>query len=143
MNKENKHDDEKRRDPLIDTIRDRVNAYITGAPGHDVLSLREMARRIGMSVGGLHKFAGGAMPYTATRRKLLRWYNSLTPAMRAEQKRDGLALLLSDIPEDRRGDAERSILQIIAGYEAAAAASAAPKPGARRGRKRKAADPPA
>ncbi|HEX6911449.1 MAG TPA: hypothetical protein VF142_13680 [Longimicrobium sp.] len=144
MNKENKHDGDGPRDPLIDTIRERVNAYITGAPGHDVLSLREMARRIGMSVGGLHKFAGGAMPYTATRRKLLRWYNSLTPATRDEQKRDGLALLLSDIPEDRRGDAERSILQIISGYEdAAAAAAPAPRPGARRGRKRKVVEPPA
>ncbi len=139
MNKENESDNV-RRDPLIDTIRDRVNACITGAPGHDVLSLRELSRRIGMSVGGLHKFANGAMPYTATRRKLLRWYNSLAPATRDEQKRDGLALLLSDVPDDRRGQAEQSILQIIAGYEAAATPHA-PPPGARRGPKRKAPGP--
>jgi hypothetical protein len=143
MNKENDSDKPARKDPLIDTIRERVNAYITGTPGHDVLSLRELARRIGMSVGGLHKFAGGAMPYTATRRKLLRWYNSLTPSTRAEQKRDGLALLLSDIPEERRGEAERSILQVISGYEALAPAAGTAPPGARRGRKRKVPDPPA
>lgn len=106
-----------RQDPLIDAIRERVNAYITGAPGHDVLSLREVSRRIGMSVGGLQKFASGAMPYTATRRKLVRWYDALTPGTREEQKRDGLTLLLADVPDDRRPEAERMILQILSGFE--------------------------
>lgn len=122
MNKSDTKTDHPRQDPLIETIRERVNAYITGAPGHEVLSLRELARRIGMSVGGLQKFAIGAMPYSATRRKLMRWHDALTPTRREEQKRDGLALLLADVPEARRPDAERMILQILSDYEAAGSA---------------------
>lgn len=104
-------------DALVETIRQRVNAYLTGAPGHEDVSLRELSRRIGMSAGGLQKFAGGAMPYTPTRRKLVRWYNSLSPGGRDEQKRDGLHLLLADVPADQRADAERQILRIVAEYE--------------------------
>jgi hypothetical protein len=140
MNKSD-NEDHPRKDPLIDTIRERVNASITGAPGHDVLSLRELSRRIGMSVGGLQKFAGGAMPYTATRRKLVRWYNALTPATRDEQVRDGLTLLLADIPEERRAEAERAILRIIAEFEAAGAAGTEKKARGRRGGRGRTASP--
>jgi hypothetical protein len=105
-------------DPLIEAIRAKVNAYLEGAPGHEDMSLRELSRRIGMSAAGLQKFAGGAMPYTGTRRKLTRWYTALTPTTRAEQKRDALAMLLADIPADARADAERTILEIVAGFEA-------------------------
>lgn len=141
MNKSD-NEDHPRKDPLIDTIRERVNASITGAPGHDVLSLRELSRRIGMSVGGLQKFAGGAMPYSATRRKLVRWYHALTPATRDEQVRDGLTLLLADIPEARRAEAERAILQIVAGFEAAGAAETEKKARGRRGGRRASSAPP-
>ena len=135
MNKSNS-EAHPRKDPLIDTIRERVNASITGAPGHDVLSLRELARRIGMSVGGLQKFTEGSMPYAATRRKLVRWYGALTPATRAEQVRDGLALLLSDIPEDRRAEAERAILRILADFEARVPSGPEKKARGRRGGRR-------
>ncbi len=108
------------KDPLIEAIRARVRAYIAGAPGHEGMSLRELSRRIGMSASGLAKFAEGAMPYTPTRRKLTRWYKALAPATRDEQKRDGIALLLADLPAAQRADAERQILQIIAAYEAPA-----------------------
>lgn len=37
-------------------------------------SLRQVARDVGMSPTGLQKFLAGARPYSATRRKLERWY---------------------------------------------------------------------
>lgn len=123
------------KDPLIETIRARVSAYIAGAPGHEGMSLRELSRRIGMSASGLAKFADGAMPYTPTRRKLTRWFKALAPATRDEQKRDGIALLLADLPQAQRADAERQILRIIADYESPAPKAAGdvparrPKPG--------------
>lgn len=116
------------RDPLIETIRARVSAYIAGAPGHEGMSLRELSRRIGMSASGLTKFADGAMPYTPTRRKLLRWYRALVPATREEQKRDGISLLLADMAPAQRAEAEREILQILAAYEAPAAGTAPRRP---------------
>jgi hypothetical protein len=109
------------RDPLIEAIRERVNAYIAGAPGHEGISLRELSRRIGMSASGVMKFADGSMPYTGTRRKLTRWFRTLTAATRDEQKRDGLAMLLADVPPDRRAEAERQVLELVAGYESAPA----------------------
>jgi transcriptional regulator with XRE-family HTH domain len=109
--------DERPRDPLIEAIRERVMAYIKSEPGHEGLSLRELSRRIGMSASGLMKFAMGTMPYTPTRRKLVRWYKTLAPATRDEQKRDGLALLLADVDPRERPDAERRILEIVAACE--------------------------
>lgn len=122
------------RDPFIESIRERVTAYLSGAPGHDGLSLRELSRRIGMSASGLMKFADGAMPYTPTRRKLTRWYRTLTASTRDEQKRDGAAMLLADVPPALRAEAERQILAIVAQFESPAARPA-PK---RRGRPPKA-----
>ncbi|MBI4545050.1 MAG: hypothetical protein HY703_07645 [Gemmatimonadetes bacterium] len=37
-------------------------------------SLRQVARDVGMSPTGLQKFLAGSRPYSATRRKLERWY---------------------------------------------------------------------
>ncbi|HYW14169.1 MAG TPA: hypothetical protein VE871_19545 [Longimicrobium sp.] len=126
------------KDPLIETIRARVVAYIGGAPGYEGMSLRELSRRIGMSASGLTKFADGAMPYTPTRRKLLRWYRALVPATREEQKRDGMSLLLADMAPAQRAEAERRIQQILAAYEAPAAGAAGDAP--RRPRRTKRAD---
>jgi hypothetical protein len=119
------------KDPLIEAIRERVNAYISGAPGYEGMSLRELSRRVGMSASGVTKFAVGSMPYTGTRRKLIRWYKTLAPATRDEQKRDGLAMLLADVPSAQRAEAERQVLALVAGFESPDAARAA-KP--RRGR---------
>lgn len=118
------------KDPLIEAIRARVSAYIAGAPGHEGMSLRELSRRIGMSASGVMKFATGSMPYTPTRRKLLRWYRMLEPATRNEQKRDGLALLLAGVHPRRRAEAEQRVLEVLAEYE-----SGAPEAGRRRGRR--------
>jgi hypothetical protein len=117
MQNEHEEDAAPPRDPLIEAIREKVNAYIAGAPGHDDMSLREMSRRIGMSAAGLQKFAAGSMPYTATRRRLIRWFRALSSGSREEQKRDGLALLLRDVPDAHRGDAERRILEIVSELE--------------------------
>jgi len=37
-------------------------------------SLRHVSRQAGMTAGGLQKFLDGGRPYTATRRRLERWY---------------------------------------------------------------------
>jgi hypothetical protein len=37
-------------------------------------SLRHVSRQSGMTPGGLQKFLDGGRPYTATRRRLERWY---------------------------------------------------------------------
>jgi transcriptional regulator with XRE-family HTH domain len=127
--------DERPRDPLIEAIRERAMAYIKSEPGHEGISLRELSRRIGMSASGLMKFAMGGMPYTPTRRKLIRWYKTLTPATREEQKRDGLALLLADVHPRDRPEAERRILETVAAYESAPADAPpadAPRQAARR-----------
>lgn len=51
-------------DRLRDVVAERVEAE----------SLRRVAREVGMSPSGLQKFLDGATPYSATRRKLERWY---------------------------------------------------------------------
>jgi transcriptional regulator with XRE-family HTH domain len=104
------------RDPLIEAIRERVLAYIGGATGYEGMSLRELARRIGMSPSGVMKFADGSMPYTGTRRKLIRWYRTLSAATREEQLRDAFAMLLVDVHPSQRPAAELRIREILAAY---------------------------
>lgn len=51
-------------EPLREAVAKKVEAR----------SLRQVAREVGMSPTGLQKFLAGATPYSATRRKLERWY---------------------------------------------------------------------
>ncbi|HEX7049346.1 MAG TPA: hypothetical protein VF188_03955 [Longimicrobiales bacterium] len=51
---------------------DRLREAVAG--GVEARSLRQVARDVGMSPTGLRKFLSGATPYSATRRKLERWY---------------------------------------------------------------------
>ncbi|HET6229143.1 MAG TPA: hypothetical protein VFE05_03630 [Longimicrobiaceae bacterium] len=49
-------------------LRESVRTAVQAA------SLREVARDVGMSPSGLRKFLAGSSAYSATRRKLERWY---------------------------------------------------------------------
>lgn len=61
-------DEPMRSDALISTIRHTVACHVQS------VSLRSVAREIGMSVSGLMKFLNGARPYRATYSRLRRWY---------------------------------------------------------------------
>lgn len=52
----------------LDRLREAVEEGVV------TRSLRGVAREVGMSPSGLQKFRDGSTPYTATRRKLERWY---------------------------------------------------------------------
>lgn len=81
-------------------------------------SLRATARRVGMSPSGLRKFLDGSAPYSATRRKLERWYvrevapgyaGSLTPST-AE---GALEVLLHDVPAGQRPEARGRLVTAL------------------------------
>jgi hypothetical protein len=112
---------------LVDSIRDAVNARITGR-GEDVASLRELARQIGMAPSGLSKFVAGSAPYTKTLRKLRRWHATNEPGRRERQKRNALADLLAGVPPAKRAEAERIILDVVNKLEG----SPTPQAGTRR-----------
>lgn len=69
-------------------------------------SLRAVAREVGMSPSGLQKFLDGASPYSATRRKLERWFvrESAGSALAA------LRVLVDDLPPSRRDAAVGDML---------------------------------
>lgn len=56
--------------------------------------LRHLSRQVGMSPAGLQKFVDGAHPYTATRRKLERWYVLHGPGRLAAALTGGSALTI-------------------------------------------------
>lgn len=81
-------------------------------------SLRATAREVGMSPTGLRKFLEGAEPYSATRRKLERWYvremaqgyvGSLTPSA-AES---AVEILLHDVTPGHRSEGRRRLIDAL------------------------------
>lgn len=54
--------------PTVGVLRQALRAEVGAG------SLRLVSRQVGMSPAGLQKFVDGAHPYSATRRKLERWY---------------------------------------------------------------------
>jgi hypothetical protein len=93
------------------------------------LSLRAVAREVGMSPSGLQKFVDGSVPYLSTRRKLERWF--VHEAARGEGGVDtgaamaAVAVLVRDLPPARRPHAVR---KLVAGLTAAYAAEEEPRP---------------
>lgn len=87
------------------------------------LSLRAVAREVGMSPSGLQKFVDGSIPYLSTRRKLERWF--VREAGRGEGEVDAgaalaaVAVLVRDLPPARR---PRAVRQLVAALRAAYAA---------------------
>ncbi|HUF49693.1 MAG TPA: hypothetical protein VMN60_02595 [Longimicrobiales bacterium] len=102
--------------------------YPTGAPHasvRDLLalrvedsSLRQVAREVGMSPSGLQKVLDGSTPYTATRRKLERWYVSetrrrYTTRLDAASAAAATALLVRELPPTMRPVAMRRVLALL------------------------------
>ncbi|MBI4409145.1 MAG: hypothetical protein HY561_05525 [Gemmatimonadetes bacterium] len=87
--------------PPVEWLRDAVAVEV------EATSLRQVAREIGMSPTGLHKFLTGATPYSATRRKLEHWYIREESArygaeLSAEAALAALHVLVRDLPATRQ-----------------------------------------
>ncbi len=93
------------------------------------MSLRSVAREVGMSPSGLQKFMDGSVPYLPTRQKLERWYVRETARsgdeMSLEVAMAALHLLVDDLPLARR---RRALLDLVATLEAAYNGAEAPLP---------------
>ena len=86
------------------------------------ISLRQVAREIGMSPTGLKKFLDGTAPYSPTVRRLRNWYVRHA----AQQQSDveavdasaALAVLMHDLGSDSRRAAALHVLEAVgSGYE--------------------------
>ncbi|HKP75949.1 MAG TPA: hypothetical protein VJT67_10430 [Longimicrobiaceae bacterium] len=95
----------------VDSIRDAARLEV------EARSLRAVARAIGMSPMGLKHFIEGTQPYSATFRKLTAWYvvyQADAGGFSVETVRGALTVLTDGIPEVRRRDAERAVLDDLA-----------------------------
>ena len=80
------------------------------AGGVSATSLRQVARDVGMSPTGLRKFLSGASPFSATRRKLERWYVRRGRAPDVHSALAALEVLVLDLPPaERIGAMERIV----------------------------------
>lgn len=77
-----------------------------------------------MSPSGLQKFLSGSNPYSATRRKLERWYVRESAgyggALGVGSAHAALRVLLQDLPPERRSAAASSVLDALESAYAAA-----------------------
>jgi len=101
---------------------DQLRAVVTARLS--TVSLRGVAREVGMSPSGLQKFVDGSVPYLPTRQKLERWY--VREAARGETEvsvevasaaLDTLVRGLS--PWARRALVQRLVAEMGAAYDAA------------------------
>lgn len=88
-------------------------------------SLRHVSRMVGMSPTGLQKFLDGAHPYSATRRKLERWYILHGPGRMPSPLRGDSALaivrvLVQDLPPARHRPTMEMLVASMEGAYAAA-----------------------
>jgi hypothetical protein len=79
----------------------------------EAVSLRAVAREVGLSAMGLSHFIGGRSPYPATLRKLNAWYvgwAARRPGVTADTARASLAVLVNDLPEALRDQTAAKLL---------------------------------
>lgn len=93
-------------------------------------SLRNASRMVGMSPTGLQKFLDGGHPYSATRRKLERWYvlhgpGRLPSTLRGDSALAILRVLVQDLAPVRHRPTMETLLESM---EAAYAAAQLPRP---------------
>jgi len=94
-------------------------------------SLRQVSRMVGMSPTGLQKFLDGAHPYSATRRKLERWYvlhgpGRLQAGLGGESARAILRVLVQDLSPARH---RPTMELLVASMEEAYRSARLPAPG--------------
>ncbi len=92
----------------ITTLRQAVAGSVSAT------SLRQVARDVGMSPSGLRKFLSSASPYSATRRKLERWYVRRGSAPDVHSALAALEVLVQDLPPAER---IRGMERILKGLE--------------------------
>lgn len=84
----------------------------------EATSLRQVAREVQMSPSGLQKVLDGSQPYSATQRKLERWYvrQSAQPGgtLGAESASAALRVLVQDLPPRRRPEVLGRLLETLA-----------------------------
>lgn len=80
-------------------------------------SLRKTAREIGLSPTGLQGFLDGTEPYAPTIQKLLEWHvreeSRKGMELGADTADAALSLLVRHLPEPRRSEAVRAMLDLI------------------------------
>ncbi|HUF75772.1 MAG TPA: hypothetical protein VMM35_05805 [Longimicrobiales bacterium] len=96
----------------VERLREAVDREV------EQTSLRATARRVGMSPSGLRKFLEGAEPYSATRRKLERWYvhevvRGYAGSLNAAAAEAALEVLLQDMAAARRADGRRQLIAAL------------------------------
>ena len=105
------------REGTVEYLRERAREAV-----HRI-SLRAVARQIGMSPTGLKKFLAGTAPYSPTLRRLRKWYllNAAVPTGQVtyEDASAAIAVLTLDFPGDPRREAAEHVLDCLArGYDA-------------------------
>ena len=88
--------------------------------------MRHVAREVGMSPSGLQKFLAGSQPYSATRRKLERWYAKSGGEPDHHSAISALEVLVYDLPPVER---PRAMRQLIQGLEEVFAKAGHRRPG--------------
>lgn len=93
-------------------------------------SLRHVSRMVGMSPTGLQKFLDGGHPYSATRRKLERWYVLHGPGrMPSTLRGDSALAILRVLVQDLSPARHRPMMEmLLASMEDAYAAARLPRP---------------
>ena len=91
----------------VDTLRRAVAGSVSAT------SLRQVARDVGMSPTGLWKFLSGATPYSATRKKVERWYVRRGGAPDVHTALAALEVLVQDLPPADRIQAMEGILAAL------------------------------
>lgn len=110
--------------PTVPVLRRALNAQVGER------SLRHVAREAGMTPAGLQKFIEGGAPYSATRRKLERWYVLHGPGrdeagLRGESALTILRVLVQDVAPGRH---RAAMSQLVGALEEAYATARLPRP---------------
>ncbi len=92
----------------IDTLRKAASWSVAGA------SLRRVARDVGMSPTGLQNFLDGSSPYSATRKKLERWYVRSGHDPDHHAALAALEVLVQHLPPAERTQAVRRLVGVVA-----------------------------
>lgn len=96
----------------VDELREVIAARLAS------MSLRSVARAVGMSPSGLQKFVDGAVPYLPTRQKLERWYVRETAeyhgGMTLAAALAAVRVLIDDLPPPRQERAAQELVSTLA-----------------------------
>jgi len=76
-------------------------------------SLRNVSRQTGMTSAGLQKFIEGGQPYTATRRRLERWYVLHGPGRHQAPSGGGALAILRLLVQDLSPARHRPTLELL------------------------------